>query len=347
VIPVQVALVKAESVPLTLDALGTVEAEHSVAIRAEVTGVLQKINFKEGDFVKAGQQLFEIDAATQLAEVDKAKANLARDQATLAEAKAQLHRLESLAAKEFITQQELSQAKAQEQVASATAGASLATLKSVQLQLAQARISSPIAGRAGIVNVKAGNLVNAASVTPLVVINDTQTVLVNFNVPQQQLQKIREQQRKGQLAVEIRREANADILASGVLAFIDNTVDAQTGTLRIKARISNKNETLWPGELVSLRLILEIQKEALTIPETAIQTGQNGSFVYVVTEGKAQIQAITIARQLAEKVVVSQGLAANQNVIINPPRILRPGSNVELASAKKERKGNPTEGARP
>ena len=337
-IPVRVATVETQAMPYVLDAVATVEAEQSVAIRAEVSGVLQKIDFREGDMVKAGQVLFQIDAGSQQAEVDKARANLARDQAALTEASAQARRLQSLVAKEYVTQQEYAQAAAQEQAALATVQANQAALRSMQLQFGNTRITSPITGRAGIVSVKQGNLVSAASTSPLVTINATQAMTANFSVPQQQLQAIREGQRKGPMTVEVRHDAKDALIATGTLAFIDNAVDTQTGTLRMKARIANKAEALWPGELVTLRMMLDVQQDALVIPETAIQPSQGGAFVYVMAGGKAQAQPITVARQVGAQVVVASGLTAGQQVILSPPKNLRAGGAVELMGAKKESK---------
>lgn len=336
---VKVAPVATESIPFVLDAVGTVEAEQSVAIRSEVSGVLQKIAFKEGDLVKVGQLLFQIDADSQKAEVEKANANLARDQAALAEAKAQAKRLESLVAKEYVTKQEYAQAVAQEQAAQAAVRADQATLQTMQLQLDHAHITAPISGRAGILNVKQGNLVSAASTTPLVVINATQPVMVAFSVPQQQLQAIREGQRKQALDVEVRRDAKDALLATGSLAFIDNTVDTQTGTIRMKARIPNKDEIIWPGELVSLRVVLGVQQDALVVPEAAVQPGQSGSYVFVLSDGKAQQQAITVSRQLGTRVVVAEGLKAGQQVILNPPKNLRADMPVEVLDESKAAEG--------
>lgn len=333
-IQVHTIAVATEAVPIVLDAVGTVEAEQSVAVRAEVSGVLQKILFREGDLVKAGQPLFQIDPGVPRAEVDKTRANLVRDQAAAKEAQAQARRLESLAAKEYVTQQEYAQALAQEQAAVATVGADQAALKSALLQLAYSRITSPISGRAGILNIKQGNLVSAASATPLVTINATRPVMISFSVPQQQLQAIREQQRKHALAVEVRLDAKGDVLAKGTLAFIDNAVDTLTGTIRMKARIPNQDEIIWPGELVSLHLILGVQQDALVVPESAIQLGQNGSYVYALVDGKAHMQAIKVARQVGSQVIVDEGLSAGQQVIVSPPNTLRPESPVEQAGAK-------------
>jgi multidrug efflux system membrane fusion protein len=341
--PVRMVAATTVAVPIVLDAVGTVEADQSVAVRAEVNGVLQKINFREGDLVQAGQVLFQIDASLPQAEVEKARANMARDQAAAEEARAQARRLEPLVAKEYVTQQEYAQAVAQERAATATVNADLAALKSMQVQLGYARITAPISGRAGILNIKQGNLVSAASTTPLVVINATRPVMVAFNVPQQHLQDIREQQRKHTLAVEVRRDAKDEVLTKGALAFIDNAVDTQTGTIRMKARIPNQDEIIWPGELVTLRLILSVQQDALVVPEAALQVGQNGSFVYAVVDGKAHVQPIKVARQMGNQVVVADGLIEGDQVIVSPPSNLRPEGAVEMMSAAdgkaKERKG--------
>jgi RND family efflux transporter MFP subunit len=341
--PVRMVAATTAAVPIVLDAVGTVEADQSVAVRAEVNGVLQKINFREGDLVQAGQVLFQIDASLPQAEVEKARANLARDQAAAEEARAQARRLESLVAKEYVTQQEYAQAVAQERAATATVNADQAALKSMQVQLGYARITAPISGRAGILNIKQGNLVSAASATPLVVINATRPVMVAFSVPQQQLQDIRDQQRKHTLAVEVRRDARDEVLTKGTLAFIDNAVDTQTGTIRMKARIPNQDEIIWPGELVTLRLILGVQQDALVVPEAALQIGQNGSFVYAVVDGKAHMQPIKVARQMGNQVVVADGLVAGDQVIVSPPSNLRPEGAVEMLGASdgkaKERKG--------
>jgi multidrug efflux system membrane fusion protein len=207
-------------------------------------------------------------------------------------------------------------------------------LKSVQAQLGYARITAPISGRAGMLNIKQGNLVSAASVLPLVVINATSPVMVAFSVPQQQLQDIRERQRARRLEVEIRRDAGDEVLTAGELAFIDNAVDTQTGTIRIKARIPNRDEIIWPGELVSLRLILGMQQDALVVPESAIQLGQSGTFVYTLVDGKAHVQPIKVARQMGGRIVVAEGLQAGQQVIVSPPNNLRPESPVEPMAPK-------------
>lgn len=332
---VRTVSVETRPLPILLDAVGTVEADQSVAIRSEVNGVLQRINFREGDLVKAGQLLFQIDASAPQAEVEKARANLARDQATLAEARAQTHRLAPLAEKEYVTRQEYAQAAAQEEAASATVRADEAALTTVQIMLQRTRIHSPISGRAGVLNTKLGNLVSSSAQEPLVVINGVQSVMVAFSIPQQHLQEIRTRRSAGELTVEIRHEANADVLTTGTLALVDNAVDPLTGTIKLKARVPNQTEMIWPGELVAVRLILGIEENALVIPEAAVQPGQQGSFVYVADNGKARMQQIVIARQVGAQIVVASGLAAGEQVIVNAPQNLRPGGAIQLQDTTK------------
>ena len=324
--------VKLEAVPILLDAVGTVEAERSVAVRAETTGTLQQIFFQEGDFVKAGQLLFQVDPATPQADVERARANLARDQATLAEARAQARRLAPLAQKEYVTRQEYAQAVAQERAAAATARANQAELKATQIQLGRTRIHAPISGRVGALTIKQGNLVSANSPDPLVTINSISPVMVAFSAAQQNLQEIRQRNRGHGLEVQVRRNADEPVITSGKLAFIDNAIDPQTGTIKLKARIPNENEVIWPGELVAVRLVLGVQENAVVVPEAAVQPGQQGQFVYIVENGKAKIQPVTVARQLDTKAVIAKGVRPGQQVVVNAPKNLRPGAPVKLIS---------------
>lgn len=338
---VRTVTVETRPLPILLDAVGTVEADQSVAVRSEVNGVLQKINFREGDLVKAGQLLFQIDPSAPQAEVEKARANLARDQATLAEARAQTRRLAPLAEKEYVTRQEYAQATAQEEAASATVRADEAALTAVQIALQRTRIHSPISGRAGVLNTKLGNLVSSSAQEPLVVINGVQSVMVAFSIPQQHLQEIRTRRSGGELTVEIRHEANSEVLAKGSLVLLDNAVDPLTGTIKLKARVPNEAEKIWPGELVAVRLILGVEENALVVPEAAVQPGQQGTFVYVADNGKARMQPIVVARQVGNQMAVASGLEAGQQVIINAPQNLRPGSAIQMMDATRAAKAAP------
>lgn len=326
--------VQRQAMPVVIDAVGTVESEHSVAVRPQASGVLEAVLFKEGDRVKQGQMLFRIDSRPMKTSVEQARAALARDQAQLQQAQAQEARLRPLAEKEYITRQEYDVAATQTKSLEATAEANRAALEQVQLLLAYAYISAPITGRTGSLSVKAGNLVNAGTGgTPLVVINSTQPILVSLSVPQRYLDDVRRAWNTPELKVEISPNPGAPAVATGALVFIDNTVNPQTGTIVLKARVKNEKEELWPGQFIAARIVLRIEKDALVLPEGAVQPGQDGPFVYVVRGGKAQVQNVVVDRQIGELVVIAKGLTGGEQIIAEVPPTLTDGSLVTVRGA--------------
>ena len=328
---VRTVSVTRQAMPVVIDAVGTVESEHSVAVRPQVGGVLQAVMFKEGDRVKQGQVLFRIDARPMQAAVEQVRAALARDQAQLVQAKAQETRLRPLMEKDYITRQEYDVAATQAKSLEATADANRAALEQAQLQLAYAQISAPISGRTGSLSVRAGNLVTAGTGSaPLVVINSTQPILVSLSVPQRHLDDVRRHWNSPELKVEIAADRGRQAVAHGTLVFIDNTVNPTTGTIVLKARVKNEKEELWPGQFVSARIVLRIEKDAMVLPEGAVQPGQDGPFVFVVREGRAQTQSVQVDRQVGELVVISKGLTGNEEIIAEVPPTLTVGTLVTV-----------------
>jgi membrane fusion protein, multidrug efflux system len=320
--------------PVLIEAVGTVEPEHSVQIRAQVNGVLQQVQFKEGDRVKAGQVLFQIDPRTFQAQYNQALAQLARDKAQLENARAQQERLEPLLKREYITRQEYDVAVTSAKSLEATVQADQAAAEAARIQLDFARIRAPISGRTGTLAVKPGNLVSAGGGTPLVTINTMDPILVSFSIPERQLEDIRRFQNDRQMRIEILPDRNAPAVAEGKLVFIDNTVTPQTGTVLLKTRVPNANEVIWPGQFVNVRIVLTIEPEAVVVPETAVQPGQDGSFVYLIDENsKVKVQPINVARQLGGEVVIASGVKAGDRVITEIPQALTPGATVQLAGA--------------
>jgi membrane fusion protein, multidrug efflux system len=322
--------------PVLIEAVGTVEAEHSVQVRAQVGGVLQSVLFKEGDRVKAGQVLFQIDPRTFQAQYNQSLAQLARDKAQLENARAQQERLEPLLKREYITRQEYDVAVTSAKSLEATVQADQAVAEAARIQLEFARIRAPISGRTGTLAVKPGNLVMAAGTgTPLVTINMMDPILVSFSIPERQLDDIRRHQNDKQMRIEILAERNAPPVGEGKLVFIDNTVTPQTGTVLLKTRVPNANEVIWPGQFVNVRIVLTIEPEAIVLPESAVQPGQDGSFVYLIDENnRVKVQPITIARQLGGEVVIGSGVKAGDRVISDFPQALAPGATVQLAGAE-------------
>ena len=333
---VRMVSVKRQAMPVVIDAVGGVEPENSVAVRPQVNGTLTAVLFKEGDYVRQGQVLFRIDARPMQVSVAQTQAAVTRDQAQLEQARAQESRLRPLADKEYITRQEYDVAATQTKSLEATVTANKAVVDAAQLQLSYAQITAPIAGRTGSLSVKAGNLLAAGTGgAPLVIINSTKPILVALSVPQRNLDDIRAIWGKKELKVEIAPNGGGALIATGTLVFIDNAVNPSTGTILVKARVKNDKEELWPGQFVAGRIVLRVEDDAVTVPETAIQPGQDGSFVYVVKEGRARIQNITVDRQIGREVVVSKGLQGDEQVVIEVPPTLTNGSQVTLGGSGK------------
>ena len=336
---VRTAKVEIAPMPVVIDVVGTIESEHVVAVRPQVSGLLTQVMVKEGDRVKAGQVLFRIDSRTFDASVNQARAAVARDQANLELARANERRLKPLLDRDFITRAEYETVVANVAALEAQVASNKAQLEQVQVQLDYTYIRATIDGRLGALSVRAGNLVSASTGStsvPLVTINRTNPVLVSFNVAQEALPLVRRFQSSGELNVQVLREQGQEVLAQGKLVFIDNTVNAQTGTIIMKARLDNDKETLWPGQFVAVRIVLTTEPEAVVIPEAAVQPGQQGSFVYVFqpgegeAPGRARVQPVKIDRQLGDRVVIASGLKGGELVITEVPPGLSPGAPVRL-----------------
>lgn len=331
--------------PVLVEAVGTVEAEHSVQVRAQVSGVLKSVLFKEGDRVKAGQLLFQIDPRTFQSQYDQALAAMARDQALLENARAQQERLEPLLKREFITRQEYDVAVTSAKSLEATVAADRAIAEQARIQLEYSRITAPIAGRTGTLAVTPGNLVPAAGGgVPLVTINSMDPILVAFSIPERQLKEIRRYQNNQDMRIEILPDRGGSPVAEGKLVFIDNTVTPQTGTVLLKTRVSNTKELIWPGQFVNVRVVLTIEPEAVVVPEVAVQPGQEGSFVYLIdAANKVQVQPVKVSRQIGNEVVIASGVKAGDHIITEIPQALQPGATVRLAGAD-DKKGSGEKG---
>lgn len=344
----------AKPMPVLIEAVGTVEPEHSVQVRAQVSGVLEKVLFKEGDKVKAGQLLLQIDPRTFEASYRQAQAQLARDVAQLENAKVQQERLEPLLKREFITRQEFDVAVTSTKSLEATVAADKALLEQARIQVEYSRIHAPISGRTGALAINAGNLVSAGASggTPLVTINSTDPILVTFSIPERQLDEIRRSQNEQEMRIEILPDRAGQAAAEGKLVFMDNTVTAQTGTVVLKTRVPNKDEVLWPGQFVNVRVVLRVEPESVVVPEAAVQPGQDSSFVYLINEeNRVEVRPIKISRQIGREVVVASGVKAGDRVITEIPQALQTGATVRLAEGagtgekgKKGKKGKKGEG---
>ena len=354
-ISVRVARATTKPMPILIEAVGSVEPEQSVQVRAQVNGVLQSVSFKEGDKVKAGQQLMQIDPRTYQAQYNQALAALARDKAQLENARAQQERLEPLLKREFITRQEYEVAVTSTKSLEATMQANQAAAEQARIQLEYTRIQAPITGRTGALAVKPGNLVAAGGGgggTPLITINSTDPILVTFSIPERQLEDIRRYQNEKDMRIEILTDRTAPPVATGKLVFVDNTITPQTGTVVLKTRVENDDEVLWPGQFVNVRIVLTIEANAIVLPEAAVQPGQDGSFVYLVDEeNKVRVRPVKVSRQIGGDVVISSGVKPGDALITEVPQALQPGATVRIAGAEDKgggakEKGKKSKGAK-
>ena len=346
-IAVRTVTPRRQPMPVVIDAVGSVESEHSVAVRPQASGVLTAVKFKEGDYVKQGQLLFQIDPRPMQAAVAQSSAAVKRDEAQLAQARAQEGRLRPLVDKDYITRQEYDIAATTAKSLEATVTANRAALEQAQLQLAYSQIVAPISGRTGSLGVKAGNLVTAGTGgAPLVIINSTKPILVSLPVPQRYLEDIRRYWGTPDLKVQIAADRAGQAVVEGKLVFIDNTVSPSTGTILLKAQIANDKEELWPGQFLSARIVLKVEPNAMVLPERAVQPGQEGPFVFVVSEGRARVTNIEVDRQVGEYVVISKGLNGDEQIVIDVPPTLAPNSPVVIgeAAAKGSGKGKGKKG---
>ena len=331
-IPVLVATVAQQSMPLKIQAIGNVEVQATVSIKSRLDGQIVKVGFSDGQDVAKGQVLFEIDARPLQAQLLQAQATLARDKAQLERARAQEERYKDLLQKGFVSPDAYAQFRTNVDTAAATVKGDESAVENARLQTEYAVIRSPINGRAGKILIQEGNLVKANDTVSLVVINQVAPIYVSFAVPEQYLGLIRKYMAGGKLAVEALPAGVADaaITAAGTLAFIDNTVDATTGTVRLRATFPNGDKALWPGQFVTASVTLNEQQNAIVVPSQAVQTGPKGQFVYVVTAGAAEMREIAVERVDGAQTVIGKGLTAGEQIVTSGQSRLIPGIKVSI-----------------
>ena len=330
---VTVAQTTMQQVPVTIHAVGNVVAYESVAIRARLDSQVTAVHFKDGDEVKQGDLLFELDDQSLRARANELEANIARDRAQLENARRQSSRAATLADKGFATKATKDDSTANAAVAQAALNASIAALESVKVQLGYTRITAPITGRTGTINVTLGNNVKANDTQPLVTINQLKPIRVQAALPQQHFDAVRAAMQAGAVPVTaaLKDDAANNTIAEGTLDYIDNAIDATTGTFVTRAGFANDTERLLPGMFVTVTLSLGGDAAALTVPEVAIQRGQTGDYVFVMVGDKAMKRDVTVARLQDNLAIVSNGLAEGDTVVVDGLLGLKDGSTVALS----------------
>src|SRR6266566_1792718 len=331
-IPVTVAPVEKADYPVYLTGLGTVQGFNTVQVRTRVDGQIDKIAFQEGQMVKKGDLLAEIDPRPFQATVDQAKAKKAQDEANLANANLDLQRFTKLG--EFATRQQTDTQRSTVAQLTAQIAADDAAIANAQTQLDYTQVKSPISGIVGLRQVDVGNIVNAATQTGIVTVAQIEPIAVIFTAPEDQLPYINEGQNVSPLKVTAITTDGKKPLADGTLAVINNQVDTTSGTIRLKAVFDNKTHTLWPGQSVSTRLLVKTLKDATVVPDDAIQHSTNGLYAYAVNQdNKAELRNVKVSQSIDGRSVVDQGLTPGERVITGGQFKVQPGSPVTTAVA--------------
>jgi multidrug efflux system membrane fusion protein len=338
-VPVVTARAQRKAVPVTIPAVGTVEAISTVAIRSQVTGQLKAVHFEEGTEVQQGQPLFSLDSRPFQAALEQAQAVLARDTATLKNAEAAQVRADALFQRGLIPREQDESQRASAAALTATVEADKAVIETARLNLQYTEIASPITGRTGALGAHVGDLVRANDTTPLVIINQLTPVYVTFAVPGRFLVDVRRYQARNPLSVSATAPpaetdiesvpAEAPRAARGVVTFIDNIVDVTTGTIRLKATFPNGNHQLWPGAFVQVTLNLTTQQDAIVVPATAVQASQEGQYVFVVKSDRTvEMRMVKVERQQGDEMVIADGVSPGDEVVTDGQLRLTPGARI-------------------
>jgi len=329
-VPVTTAPVVLKTVPVSLAAIGNVEPYTTVTVKARVDGELVAVHFKEGEEVRQGAVLFQIDPRPSAAALKQAQANLLKDRALLDRANEQDKRYKDLLDKNFISADAYEQVRTNAETAAATVAADEAAIESAKLSLEYCTIRSPVTGYAGRIQIQQGNLIKANDVGPLVTINQIVPIYASFSIPEQNVGDVRRYQSNGELRVQANFPNATHPPITGKLSFLDNTTDTTTGTIRLKAEFANADKALWPGQFVNVVLTLHEQKDAIVTPLAAVQNGPNGPYVYVLKpDSTVELRNIKVARAEGDDIVVASGLRPGDQVVTVGQLRLAPGSKVD------------------
>src|SRR3977135_3001252 len=328
-VPVLAAMPRVQDMPVYLDGVGSVRALNNVIVRAQVDGKLIAVNFTEGQDVKKGDVLGEIDPVIYKAQYDQAVAKKAQDEALLANQRIDLARYQQLAASNAGSKQQADTQRATVAQTEALVNSDQAAIDNAQAMLGYTKIIAPLSGRAGLRQVDQGNIIHASDVTGLVIITQLQPIAVQFSLPQQQIVRVNAASAKGALTVDVFGNDGITVIDSGTLKGIDNQVDPTTGTLRLKAEFPNASFQLWPGQFVNVRLKVETLPKAVVVPTSAVQRGPAGTFSYVIGDGDiVTAKPIVVTQQNETDAVIASGLAASERVVTTGFANLSDGAKV-------------------
>lgn len=331
-VSVEVANAEKKQVPVDVDSIGTVTPISSVALKSRVETTIIGVHFQDGARVKEGDLLFTLDSRQIDAQIAQAEGNLARDRTQLAAAERDLKRFTELIGKGATTQVNVDNAKTATDNATATIQADQAILDNLKVQKSFTLIKAPISGRISAASVKIGNFVRPADTTPLATINQMAPVYVTFAIPQRVLSDLRDAMKDGESSVTASIPGN-DKSETGSIAMIENTVDPTTGMATVRGKMGNESELLWPGTLVNTKLTVRTEV-AVVVPSVGVQRSQTGNFVFVVKDGKAQVQPVTVSRTFEGTSVIGSGLEGGESIVVDGQLLLSNGTAVEARRRK-------------
>lgn len=330
VVPVKIGNVMQQNIPVQINAIGNVEAYNTVSVKALVGGEIISVHFKEGQDVRQGDVLFQVDPRPYEAALRQAEAQLARDVAQAKNAEEQAKRYEVLVQKDYVSKDQYDQLRSAADALAAAVQADKANVENGRLQLAYCTIKSPIDGRVGSVLINKGNVIKANDLT-MVTINKIVPIYVTFSLPEQNLANIKKYMAEGSLKVDAVIPGDEKRPAHGNLTFINNSVDTATGTIQLKGTFENKDRRLWPGQFINVVLTLTTQRNAVVMPSAALQAGQQGQYVFVVKPDlTVESRPVTIAWSYGELAVVAQGVTSGEKVVTDGQLNLMSGVKVEL-----------------
>jgi membrane fusion protein, multidrug efflux system len=330
IVPVVVATAHKGDLPVYFNGLGTVTAFNTVTVKSRVDGQIVKINFTEGQYVREGDALIEIDPRPYQVQLEQAEGQLAKDQAQLRDVQADYGRYQLLYNEGVIPKQQLDSQQAQVGQYEGAIKADQAQIDNAKLQITYSHITAPISGRVGLRLVDVGNIVHASDTNGLVVITQLQPIAVIFTLPQDQLPKVMEEMRRRTMSVEAYDRDNSDKIASGKLLTIDNQIDTTTGTYKLKAVFDNTRNELFPNQFVNMHLLVDTKKNVMLVPSTAILRGPKGTYVFSVgADSKVSVKNVTVAETTGNVAGVSTGLGDGETVVIDGQDKLQEGSQVD------------------
>lgn len=333
VVPVMAAKAEVRAMPIELHAIGTGEASSTVSVESQVAAIVSEVHYKQGQFVKKGDLLVTLDQRPFVANLQLAQANLAKDKASAELARVEAGRYEKLFQAGIVPKEQYDQYLATAGASEAAMQADQATIETAKLQVAYCSIYAPISGRTGSQLVYPGAVVKADDVPILVIINKISPIYVDFSVPQQYLDEIKGYMRKGKLPIQATTSDNA-APESGYLTFVNNTVDASTGTIVLKGTFPNVDLRLWPGEFVTVILRLSEQEKAVVVPSQAVQTGQQGDYVFVIKpDMTVESRVVTVARTVGGESVITEGVKPGETVVTDGQLRLAPGMKVQVKTS--------------